>query len=178
MKLSMKEKKVLYVFACPNHHNTVTRLKWLTALTVDPQAKHRMLELARKMETEMEESWYTGFYHQLRAEMDEYYRYQQYGEPPEQSSVMQRAPWHPGQMPWAERERHLHGGAMARAFAMTLFGYTMRHLAWPAHKTGGAALELKAVETPGKSPCGFLPEAGPYCSPSSGGELQIRRYRT
>ena len=74
MKLSMKEKKVLYAFACPNHHNTVTRLKWLTALTVDPQAKHRMLELARKMETEMAESWYTGFYHQLRAEMDEYYR--------------------------------------------------------------------------------------------------------
>ena len=40
MKLSMKEKKVLYAFACPNHHNTVTRLKWLTALTVDPQAKY------------------------------------------------------------------------------------------------------------------------------------------
>ena len=55
MKLSMKEKKVLYAFACPNHHNTVTRLKWLTALTVDPQAKHRMLELAWKMETEMDE---------------------------------------------------------------------------------------------------------------------------
>lgn len=33
-----------------------------------------MLELARKMETEMAERWYTGFYHQLRAEMDEYYR--------------------------------------------------------------------------------------------------------
>ena len=63
MKLSMKEKKVLYAFACPNHHNTVTRLKWLTALTVDPQAKHQRLELARKMETEMSESWYTGFYH-------------------------------------------------------------------------------------------------------------------
>ena len=67
MKLSMKEKKVLYAFACPNQHNTVTRLKWLTALTVDPQAKHRMLELARTMETEMEERWYTGFYHQLSA---------------------------------------------------------------------------------------------------------------
>lgn len=74
MTLSMKEKKILYAFACPSHHNTVTRLKWLTALTVDPQAKHRMLELARKMETEIAESWYTGFYHQLRAEMDEYYR--------------------------------------------------------------------------------------------------------
>lgn len=71
MKLSIREKKVLYDFACPNHHNTVTRL---TALTVDPLAKHRMLELARKMETEMAERWYTGFYHQLRAEMDEYYR--------------------------------------------------------------------------------------------------------
>ena len=74
MTLSMKEKKILYAYGCPSHHNTVTRLKWLTALTVDPQAKHRMLELARKMETEMEESWYTGFYHQLRTEMDEYYR--------------------------------------------------------------------------------------------------------
>ena len=36
MKLSMKEKKILYAFACPSHHNTVTRLKWLTALTVAP----------------------------------------------------------------------------------------------------------------------------------------------
>lgn len=74
MKLSIREKKVLYNFACPNHHNTVTRLKWLTALTVDPEAKHRMLELARKMETELAESWYSGFYLRLRAEMDEYYR--------------------------------------------------------------------------------------------------------
>ena len=74
MKLSIQEKKILYAFACPNHHNTVTRLKWLTALTVAPQAKHRIRELAQKMETEMEESWYIGFYHQLRAEMDEYYR--------------------------------------------------------------------------------------------------------
>src|SRR5699024_11934972 len=41
MTLSMKEKKILYAFACPSHHNTVTRLKWLTALTVDPEAKRR-----------------------------------------------------------------------------------------------------------------------------------------
>ena len=67
---------------------------------------------------------------------------------------------------------------MAHSLAETLFGYTMRHHAWPARKTGGAAPELKAVETPGKSPCGLLPEADPYCSPSSGGELQIRREQT
>ena len=56
MKLSMKEKKILYAYGCPSHHNTVTRLKWLTALTVDPEAKRRMLGLARKVETEVDES--------------------------------------------------------------------------------------------------------------------------
>ena len=56
MTLSMKEKKILYAYGCPSHHNTVTRLKWLTALTVDPEAKRRMLGLARKVETEVDES--------------------------------------------------------------------------------------------------------------------------
>ena len=70
MTLSMKEKKILYAFACPSHHNTVTRLKWLTALTVDPEAKRRMLGLARKVD----ESWYEAFYHHMRREMDEYRR--------------------------------------------------------------------------------------------------------
>ena len=74
MKLSMKEKKILYAYGCPSHHNTVTRLKWLTALTVDPEAKRRMLGLARKVNTEVDESWYEDFYHHLRMEMDEYRR--------------------------------------------------------------------------------------------------------
>ena len=74
MRLSIQEKKVLYAFACPNYYNRVTRLKWLTGLTVDPQTKRRMSELSRKMETEMSESWYKGFYHHLRMEMDEYRR--------------------------------------------------------------------------------------------------------
>ena len=63
MTLSMKEKKILYAYGCPSHHNTVTRLKWLTALTVDPEAKRRMLGLARKVETEVGENWYEDFYH-------------------------------------------------------------------------------------------------------------------
>lgn len=74
MTLSMKEKKILYAYGCLSHHNMVTRLKWLTALTVDPEAKRRMLGLARKVETEMNESWYEDFYHHLRMEMDEYRR--------------------------------------------------------------------------------------------------------
>ena len=78
MNLNIKEKKVLYVFACPNWHNTVTRLKWLTALTVDPEAKHWMLELTRKIDNEAKEEWYTCFYHQLRREMDGYFRAKKY----------------------------------------------------------------------------------------------------
>ena len=70
MKLSMKENKILYAFACPSHHNTVTRLKWLTALTVDPEAKRRMLGLARKVETEVGGDWHEDFYHHLGLEMD------------------------------------------------------------------------------------------------------------
>ena len=71
-------KKILYAFACPNHHNTVTRLKWLTALTVDPKAKRWMLGLARKMENEVEEHWYPCFYQQLRMEMAKYYEAKKY----------------------------------------------------------------------------------------------------
>ncbi len=74
MTRNMKEKKILYAYGCPSHHNTVTRLKWLTALTVDPEAKSQMLHLTRKIETGTDESWYEAFYHHLRMEMDEYRR--------------------------------------------------------------------------------------------------------
>ena len=74
MTLRMEEKKILYAYGYPSRHNTVTRLKWLTALTVGPEAKRRMLGLARKVETEVDESWYEDFYHHLRMEMDEYHR--------------------------------------------------------------------------------------------------------
>ena len=74
MKLSMKEKKILYAYGCPSHHNTVTRLKWLTALAVDPEAKRWMLELARKIDIGEDEDTYPIFYRLLRLEMDEYRR--------------------------------------------------------------------------------------------------------
>ncbi len=38
MKLDIREKKVLYVYGCPDYYNTVTRLKWLVSLTVDQEA--------------------------------------------------------------------------------------------------------------------------------------------
>ena len=71
MKLSLEEKKLLYVFACPNHHNTVTRLKLLTTLAADPEAKRRTLELAREGGIESGEDWHPAFYLRLRRGMGE-----------------------------------------------------------------------------------------------------------
>ena len=74
MKLDMKEKRMLYEFGYPNLHNTVERMKWLTSLAVDPETKHRMLELTKKIENEADEEWYSLFYLYLRSEMDGYFR--------------------------------------------------------------------------------------------------------
>ena len=49
MKLNIEEKKILYAFGCMNHENTVCRLKWITALTVDAKVKEKCCAL--------QESW-------------------------------------------------------------------------------------------------------------------------
>lgn len=74
MKLDIREKKVLYVYGCPDYRNTVTRLKWLVSLTVDQEAKCWLLGLARKMEMEGSAEWHSCFYHHLRMEMGGYFR--------------------------------------------------------------------------------------------------------
>ena len=63
--------------------------------------------------------------------------YQQYGSPP-----LSRARCYL----WSTEE------AAANSLAMTLFGVIMRRHVRPAHKTGGAALGLKSVETLGICP--------------------------
>lgn len=73
MKLSIEEKKILYVFGCMSHENTVCRLKWITAMTVDAKVKRKMLHLARKLDNEGAEEWYPCFYRRLRMEMDGYF---------------------------------------------------------------------------------------------------------
>jgi hypothetical protein len=74
MKLQIEEKKVLYAFGCSDLTNTVTRLKHLTAMTVDPEVKHMFLGLARKVDRESNEDAYYKFYYCLRLEMDRYFR--------------------------------------------------------------------------------------------------------
>ena len=73
MKLNIEEKKILYAFGCMNHENTVCRLKWITALTVDAKVKRKMLCLARKLDKESVGEWYPCFYRRLRMENDGYF---------------------------------------------------------------------------------------------------------
>jgi len=73
MKLSIEEKKILYAFGCMSHENTVYRLKWITALTVDAKVKRKMLCLARKLDKESVGEWYSCFYRRLRMEMERYF---------------------------------------------------------------------------------------------------------
>ena len=70
MILNMKEKKLLYAFGCPVYHNTLTRLKLLTALAVDTDEKDRLLCLVRKLDMEEMENRYPGIYEQIRSEMN------------------------------------------------------------------------------------------------------------
>ncbi len=73
MKLSLEERKVLYAYGCTNHHNTVTRLKWLTALAVDRTSKQKLLRLTQKIDHEISESNYQAFYFYIRSQMEEYF---------------------------------------------------------------------------------------------------------
>lgn len=73
MKLNIEEKKILYAFGCGNLENTIHRLKWITALTVDAKVKRRILCLARKLDSENAGEWYPCFYRHLRLEMEGYF---------------------------------------------------------------------------------------------------------
>ena len=108
--------------------------------------------------------------------------YQQYGEPSGQKSVQQRTPGcrKPSHRSSGgrgrasgERECHLLGRSLAGLSALTLFGNTMRRHAWPPHKRGRAALELKAAETLDTRPRRFAGPV-PYCSRPPGRVLQMR----
>lgn len=72
MRLNMEEKEILYAFGCRSYENTVYRLKWVTALTVDATVKRRILCLARKLESAGAGEWYPSFYQHLRMEMEGY----------------------------------------------------------------------------------------------------------
>jgi len=76
MRVTLEEKKVLYAYGCPDLRNTITRLKFLTSITVDPDVKDMVLSLARKLDSEGVQEWYRCFFYNLRMEMESYFHAQ------------------------------------------------------------------------------------------------------
>ena len=75
MKMSIGEKKILFVFGCPNREATVDRLYQVADLIPDPAGKKVVEALADKLDSEGVEKWYRCFFYNMKLEMEAYYRH-------------------------------------------------------------------------------------------------------
>ena len=73
MNLTIEEKKILYVWGCPDYHSTIRRLIFAAGYMTEPKAKAMVAHFRDKLiEAEMDEC-YTCFFYHLRLEMEEYF---------------------------------------------------------------------------------------------------------
>lgn len=75
MKMSIGEKKILFVFGCPNREATVERLYQVAHLIPDPAGRKAVEALAEKLDSEGVEKWYRCFFYNMKLEMEAYYRH-------------------------------------------------------------------------------------------------------
>lgn len=75
MKMSIGEKKILFVFGCPNREATVERLYHVADLIPDPAGGKVMADLAHKLDSEGVDKWYRCFFYNMKLEMEAYYRH-------------------------------------------------------------------------------------------------------
>ena len=75
MKMSIGEKKILFVFGCPNREATMDRLYQVADLIPDPAGKKVVEALADKLDSEGVEKWYRCFFYNMKLEMEAYYRH-------------------------------------------------------------------------------------------------------
>ena len=75
MKMSIGEKKILFVFGCPNREATVDRLYQVADVIPDPAGKKVVEALADKLDSEGVEKWYRCFFYNMKLEMEAYYRH-------------------------------------------------------------------------------------------------------
>ena len=75
MKMSIGEKKILFVFGCPNREATVDRLYQVADLIPDPAGRKAVEVLAEKLDSEGVEKWYRCFFYNMKLEMEAYYRH-------------------------------------------------------------------------------------------------------
>ena len=72
MKLTVKEKKLLYTYGCTDLELTRKRLCGVAGLTVDPDQNKLVLDFCRKLEDETLTDWYDQMFYFVRAEMECY----------------------------------------------------------------------------------------------------------
>ena len=70
MKMSIGEKKILFVFGCPNREATVERLYQVAHLIPDPAGRKAVEALAEKLDSEGVEKWYRCFFYNMRLEIE------------------------------------------------------------------------------------------------------------
>ena len=75
MKMSICEKKILFVFGCPNREATVDRLYQVADLIPDPAGRKAVEVLAVKLDSEGVEKWYRCFCYNMKVEMEADYRH-------------------------------------------------------------------------------------------------------
>ena len=72
MKLTFKEKKLLYTYGCADLELTRKRLYEIAGLTVDPNQNKLVYDFCRKLEDETLADWYDQMCYFVRAEMECY----------------------------------------------------------------------------------------------------------
>ena len=72
MKLTFKEKKLLYTYGCADLELTRKRLYEIAGLTVDPDLNRLVFDFVRKLEDETLAAWYDQMFYFVRAEMECY----------------------------------------------------------------------------------------------------------
>ena len=72
MKLTFKEKKLLYTYGCADLELTRKRLYEIAGLTVDPNQNKLVYDFCRKLEDETLADWYDQMFYFVRSEMECY----------------------------------------------------------------------------------------------------------
>jgi hypothetical protein len=73
VKLTVKEKKTLFMWSCPNYQNTISRMAMGAALMIDEHVKNDVVRLRAWLIEEFTDDSYSAFYEKLCREMKYYY---------------------------------------------------------------------------------------------------------
>lgn len=73
MKLTVKDKKILNAFGCPNLEATINRLRLIGTLSPAPETRRAMFALALKLTSAKSQQDYQDFYYIPKLYTEEYH---------------------------------------------------------------------------------------------------------